>query len=125
MVLRERERGNNRYEINHILRPLLKEKTPSPSCIYTILMRYGKNRKTQAMREEKRKIINIIRNESHKPKKVNEVITFVKESGGLTYAQKVMEQYVTEARTLLHAFPDTPYRKSLEHLVQYTIERTK
>ncbi len=57
MVLQEREKGNNRYEINHILRPLLKEKTPSPSCIYSILTRYGKNRKTRAMREEKRKII--------------------------------------------------------------------
>jgi hypothetical protein len=57
MVLRERDKGNNRYEINHILRPSLKEKTPSPSCIYSILKRHGKNRKTPAMREEKRQII--------------------------------------------------------------------
>ena len=57
LVLSERDKGNNRYEINHILRPTLREKTPSPSCIYSILKRYGKNRKTPAMREEKRKII--------------------------------------------------------------------
>ncbi len=74
---------------------------------------------------EKRRIINIIRNESHKPKKVTEVIDFVKASGGLKYAQEVMERYVEEARILLHQFADSPHRKSLEHLVQYTIERSK
>jgi hypothetical protein len=57
LVLNEREKGNGRYEINHILRPILKEQTPSPSCIYGILKRYQMNRKTPAMREEKRKII--------------------------------------------------------------------
>jgi octaprenyl-diphosphate synthase len=74
---------------------------------------------------EKRRIINIIRNESHKPKKVNEVIAFVKESGGLRYAQEIMQKYVEEARTLLAGFADSPHRTSLEHLVQYTIERSK
>ena len=74
---------------------------------------------------EKRRIINIIRNESHKPKKVNEVIAFVKDSGGLAYAQEVMQRYVEEARVLLHEFADSPHRQSLEHLVQYTIERSK
>jgi octaprenyl-diphosphate synthase len=37
----------------------------------------------------------------------------------------VMEKYVEEARALLYEFADSPYRASLEHLVQYTIERTK
>ena len=74
---------------------------------------------------EKRRIINIIRNESHKPKKVNEVIAFVKESGGLKYAQEVMQKYVEEARVLLHGFSDSAHRQSLEQLVQYTIERSK
>jgi octaprenyl-diphosphate synthase len=74
---------------------------------------------------EKRRIINIIRNESHKPKKVNEVIAFVKDSGGLSYAQQVMERYVQEALVLLHGFADSPHRRSLEQLVQYTIDRSK
>jgi octaprenyl-diphosphate synthase len=74
---------------------------------------------------EKRKIINIIRNESHKPKKVTEVIAFVKESGGLRYAQEVMQRYVEEARLILMSFTESPYRRSLEQLVQFTIERTK
>jgi octaprenyl-diphosphate synthase len=79
----------------------------------------------QATWLEKRRIINIIRNESHKPKKVSEVIAFVKDSGGLRYAQEVMQRYVEEARVLLNEFADSPHRTSLEQLVQYTIERSK
>jgi octaprenyl-diphosphate synthase len=74
---------------------------------------------------EKRNIINIVRNESHKPKKVAEVIRFVKQSGGLVYAQEVMEKYVREAKALLADFPESSYRNSLEQLVQFTIERSK
>lgn len=74
---------------------------------------------------EKRRIINIVRNESHKPRKVTEVINFVKDSGGLQYAQNVMQRYVEEARALLSSFAESPHRHSLEQLVQYTIERTK
>lgn len=74
---------------------------------------------------EKRKIINIVRNESHKPRKVSEVIAYVKSSGGIEYAQQAMHRYVEEARQLLQSFPESVYRTSLEQLVQFTIERTK
>jgi octaprenyl-diphosphate synthase len=74
---------------------------------------------------EKRRIINLVKNESHKPAKVKEVIDFVRQSGGIDYATGVMKQYESEARRILHTFPDSPYRESLEQLVQYTIERTK
>ncbi|GAA4401873.1 polyprenyl synthetase family protein [Nibrella viscosa] len=74
---------------------------------------------------EKRRMINIVKNESENPKKVNEVIAFVKQSGGIEYATTAMEQYVTEAQTILYSFPESAYRTSLEQLVQYTIERSK
>lgn len=57
LVLREREKGCNKLEINSILMPLLKDKTPSPSCIYKILKRHQKNRLTTKMVEDKRRII--------------------------------------------------------------------
>ncbi|WP_439555723.1 polyprenyl synthetase family protein, partial [Dyadobacter sp.] len=53
---------------------------------------------------EKRRVINIIKNESHKPGKVKEVIDFVKSSGGLRYAQEVMQRYVEEAHVILMQF---------------------
>lgn len=74
---------------------------------------------------EKRRIINLVKNESENPKKVDEVIAFVKNSGGIAYATEAMNRYVTEAQTLLNSFPDSPYRNSLHQLVQYTIDRNK
>lgn len=56
-VLALREKGNNRYEIFNILKPSLKKHTPSPSGVYNILKRYGVNRLTRVMKENKRKII--------------------------------------------------------------------
>jgi hypothetical protein len=57
LVLQEREKGCNKFEIVSILRPTLKEKTPSPSGVYQILKRYGKNKLGKSMVEEKRRII--------------------------------------------------------------------
>ena len=52
-----REKGNSRYEIVSILKPELKQFTPSPSGVYNILRRYGQNRLKPKMKEEKRSII--------------------------------------------------------------------
>jgi octaprenyl-diphosphate synthase len=74
---------------------------------------------------QRRKIVNIIKNENHKPKKVAEVIQFVKDSGGIDYATQAMIRFQNEAFELLNTFPDSIYKKSLSQLVQYTIERAK
>lgn len=74
---------------------------------------------------EKRKIINIVRNESHKPAKVSQVIDFVKASGGIEYSTSVMNQYVQDAQRVLDTFPDSTYKQSLLQLVNFTIERSK
>jgi octaprenyl-diphosphate synthase len=74
---------------------------------------------------EKRKIIGIIKNESEKPKKVKEVIAYVKASGGIGYAYEVMKRFHQEALDILDSFPESVYKKSLIQLVQFTIERNK
>src|ERR1700733_4285631 len=51
-----RKRGMNRYEIHAALRER-RDAIPSPSTIYRVLQRYQLNRRTPAMREEKRRII--------------------------------------------------------------------
>ncbi|MDQ1089420.1 MULTISPECIES: polyprenyl synthetase family protein [unclassified Siphonobacter] len=73
----------------------------------------------------KRRIINMIKNDSENPKKVAEVIDFVKKSGGIEYATQVMKRYVDEALEILKEFPVNPFSESLKNLVQFTIERTK
>lgn len=72
---------------------------------------------------ERRRIISIVKNESEKPKKVKEVIQFVKNSGGIEYAQKVMNKFHQDALVLLNHFPESTYKKSLIELVQFTIDR--
>jgi octaprenyl-diphosphate synthase len=76
-------------------------------------------------RSTKKHIIQLIKNESENPKKVREVIDFVKSTGGLQYANMRMNDYAKEAKVLLQQFPESSYRKSLEDLISYTIERNK
>lgn len=78
---------------------------------------------SQASWLEKRRIISIVKNESGKPKKVKEVIDFVKKSGGIAYANQMMTKFHEEAMLLLHHLPESEYKISLKQLVQYTIER--
>jgi octaprenyl-diphosphate synthase len=73
---------------------------------------------------EKRRIISIVKNESEKPKKVKEVIAYVKQSGGIQYAVEKMNHYHRQALEILQSFPESPYRNSLKDLVQFTIDRT-
>lgn len=73
---------------------------------------------------EKRRIISIVKNESDNPKKVKEVIHYVKLSGGLEYAIQRMNKFHGEAIDILNEFPDSRYKTSLLQLVQFTIDRT-
>lgn len=72
---------------------------------------------------ERRKIISIIKNESEKPKKVKEVIAYVKASGGIEYAHETMKKFHQDALLILEGFPDSAYKQSLIQLVQFTIDR--
>jgi hypothetical protein len=55
-IVAYRHRGMNRYEIHAALRER-RDTLPSLSTIYRVLKRYQLNRRTPAMREEKRRII--------------------------------------------------------------------
>lgn len=72
---------------------------------------------------EKRKIINIVKNHNQDPDKVALLIDKVNQSGGIDYAHKKMEENLQNAFKILDTLPDTPWRKSLRDLVQFTIDR--
>ena len=57
-------------------------------------------------------------------KRVKEAINKIKIVGGLDFAEKKMEGYRVRALQILNDLPDSPYRKSLELMVNYVIERT-
>ena len=94
----------------------IKEKKMTLPLIYAL---------DQAPRSKKRQIINTIKNHSTKKDKVAEVIDFVRNSGGIAYAEKAMYAYREEAFNLLDAFEDTPVKQSLKDLVIYVTERKK
>lgn len=74
---------------------------------------------------EKKRIKKLIKNSAEKEENVDQVISFVKGSGGIEYATRVMKDYHHKAINILQNFPSSIYRTSLEQLVQFTIERTK
>ena len=94
----------------------IKEKKMTLPLIYAL---------NHATWSEKRNIINLVKNHSENPKKVTEVIDFVKKSGGIAYTTQVMKRFVEEANEILFTFPDSTFRKSLHDLVRFSIERTK
>lgn len=79
----------------------------------------------QSSRSEKRKIINIIKNHNENKAKVQEVIRFVVDKGGLEYAKQQMNEYKQAALDILMSFPQSDSRDALEKLVYYIIERAK
>jgi len=80
---------------------------------------------SHATKPDRRRIINIVKNESHKSEKVTEVIQFVRQSGGLEYAREAMYRYRQEAFDILDTAPDTPARQSLRDLLVFVTERKR
>jgi octaprenyl-diphosphate synthase len=106
------------YGTDDIGKPLgidIKEKKMTLPLIYAL---------SNSNSSDKSKIVNIIKNHSDKSDKVQEVIRFVKASGGIDYAQKMMDNYLNEAYEILNQLPDNQYKNSLKDLIKYTIERT-
>lgn len=79
----------------------------------------------QASKDEKKWLINSVKNHNKDKKRVKEVIEFVKNKGGLDYAIAKMEEFQKEALKLLETYPDSPYKDSLVLMVNYVIERKK
>lgn len=72
----------------------------------------------------KKKVIGTVKNNNNDPKKVEEVLEFVRQSGGLKYAEEKMHEYKNNALKLLEKYPDSIYKKSLIDLVNFSIERS-
>ena len=76
-----------------------------------------------ANEKDRKYYFNIIKNHNKNPKRVKELIDFVKKSGGLDYAQKIMENYQQKALDILSEFPDNEAKKSLQLMLDYVIKR--
>ncbi|GAA0873302.1 polyprenyl synthetase family protein [Gangjinia marincola] len=75
--------------------------------------------------KERNWLINSIKNHNKDKKRVKEVISFVKEEGGLDYAIAKMHTFKDKALKLLEQFPTSPYKDGLELMVNYVIDRKR
>ncbi|KAA3632852.1 MAG: polyprenyl synthetase family protein [Bacteroidetes bacterium] len=94
----------------------IKEKKMTLPLIYAL---------QHASKKDRRRIINIIKNHSENTEKVKEVINFVRQSGGLEYSRKAMNDYRDQAFQLLNTFPETTARESLKDLVAFITDRKR
>lgn len=107
------------YGTDHIGKPTgidIKEQKMTLPLIYAL---------NNATPKEKKWLINSVKNHNKNKQRVKEVIAFVKENGGLDYAIQKMKSYQQEALLLLESYPASPYKDSLELMVNYVIDRKK
>jgi octaprenyl-diphosphate synthase len=88
----------------------------------TLPLIYSLNNSTKST---KSKIIKLVKYHNNEPEKVDEIIDFVRSTGGLDYAERKMFDFQQKAFDILNTFPESETKKSLEDLVKYTTERRK
>ncbi|WP_330747090.1 polyprenyl synthetase family protein [Chryseobacterium sp. CP-77] len=76
-----------------------------------------------APEKDRKYYFDTIKRYNNNPKRVKELIEFVKSSGGLDYAITVMKEFQQKAQNILNEFPDSEARKSLHSMLDYVIER--
>ncbi len=74
---------------------------------------------------EKKWLINSVKNHNKDKKRVKEVITFVRDHGGLDYAVQKMLAFKEAALALLATYPSSEYKSALELMVNYVVDRKK
>jgi len=94
----------------------IKERKMTLPLIYTL---------SKSDKEQKRTIINIIKNNNTEPKKVQQVIDMVRAGEGIKYATEKMQFYRDKALKALEVFPESIYKTSFIDLVKFTVDRER
>jgi len=74
---------------------------------------------------EKRRIMRLVRSDDSHSGKTEEVVRFIHDRGGMTYAKSRMEELRIQALQLLQQFPEGECRASLVDLVDFTVDRDR
>ena len=94
----------------------IREKKMTLPLIYTL---------NNISKQEKRFIINTIKNDSKNSKKIERIIALVKETKGLEFTENKMNDYYNEALGFLEKIKDSEAKTSLIELVKYVVKRQK
>lgn len=79
----------------------------------------------QVSASERRSIMSILKQKRKSGREVNSVISFVKDNGGLSYAETMMEKYHDKALAILDTFQESDYRDSMREFIDFTTLRNK
>lgn len=107
------------YELDDIGKPTgidLKEKKLTLPLIYTM---------NKVSSSQKSLLKNLIKNHSHDKNCLPQIVSIVKEEGGIDYAIQKMNDYRDQAISLLAPFPDSSAKTGLTDLVQFVVNRKK
>ncbi len=74
---------------------------------------------------ERRSIKQKFRKKSKSKEQISEIIRFVKEKDGVSYARAKMQNYADTAIELLHQLPENEPRHDLEDFIRFVMTRTK
>jgi len=94
----------------------IKEQKMTLPLIYTL---------SKVDKKQKKFIINTVKNHNTNTQRVSQVIEIVHQSGGIDYTIEKMKEYQQKALSILKEMEENEARNSLEHLVNYVIERKK
>ncbi len=94
----------------------IKEQKMTLPLIYTL---------NNCSKKERSWLINSVKNHNKDKVRVKMVIEFVKQHGGIEYTYNKMTEYQQAALDILETYPDSPYKESLQTMVNYVIEREK
>jgi octaprenyl-diphosphate synthase len=94
----------------------IKEQKMTLPLIYTL---------NNCSKKERSWLINSVKNHNKDKVRVKMVIEFVKQHGGIEYTYNKMTEFQQAALNILETYPDSPYKESLQTMVNYVIEREK
>jgi octaprenyl-diphosphate synthase len=75
--------------------------------------------------DQKKSILNTIRNKDYSNENLKRISLFVQSNGGITYAEKRMQDYKERALTCLDYFQDSIYKEALKNCLNYAMNRKR
>jgi octaprenyl-diphosphate synthase len=78
----------------------------------------------QAPKAESKKVLKMIKAGATN-KDVEQIVEFVQQHGGIAYAEKRAQEFGNAARECLRPFADSDAKRSLEHFIDFVMEREK
>jgi octaprenyl-diphosphate synthase len=80
---------------------------------------------SQVSKKEAKQIISKVKSRNISNDEVQKIVTFVKEKGGIEYAERRAHDMIAEARAKLDIFPESVFKNALMDFASFVVERAK